>query len=63
MSIRELMLLWNVIPKAGRHHFQKYSHVPDILFESWTICHLYMNYCFLSHTANKDKQFEILHTT
>jgi len=33
MSIRELTLLRSVIRKTGRHHFQKYSHVSDILFE------------------------------
>jgi len=69
MSIRELMLLRNVIPKTGRHHFQKYSHVSDILFELWTISHLYMiygdymNWYFLSHMAKEDKQFEMVNTT
>ena len=68
MSIRELTLLRNVIPKTGRHHFQKYNHVSDILFELWTISHLYMiygdytNWYFLSHMANKDKQFEMVNT-
>jgi hypothetical protein len=41
----------------------------DILFELWTISHLHMNYddyvnrYFLSHMANKDKQFEMVNTT
>jgi hypothetical protein len=69
MSIRELTSSRNAIPKTGRHHFQKYSHVSDILFELWTISHLYMNYddyvnrYFLSHMANRDKQFEMVNTT
>ena len=69
MSIRELTLLRSVIRKTGRHHFQKYSHVSDILFELWTVSHLYMiygvyvNWYFLSHMANMDKQFETVNTT
>lgn len=69
MSIREFMLLRNVIPNTERHHFQKYSHVSHILFELWTISHLhmiygdYMNWYFLSHMAKEDKQFEMVNTT